>query len=250
MQAKETKVTSFRVSTDVKERIQDLMEHRQLSTNQLFEELLTLADRQSPDLIMEEEDAVLNAALSQVRVLFHERATRIEAQAKENERIRSRHLAAVNELEQDIIEDQHRLEREYEEKVTALEEEMSDLEKRLSVAIQEKDSLDSALGAERASSKEVAKDLKRQVFDLEGRLKKLEDERNQLYRQNQSLVDMIEDLKGRTRRSDHLEEENQKLHLEVQILRREKEAFESRLNEQVELAILRERNKGHKATDE
>lgn len=85
---------------------------------------------------------------------------------------------------------------------------------------------------------------------MEGRLKRLEDERSQLYRQNQSLVDMVEDLKGRTRRSDHLEEENQRLHLEVQILRREKEAFENRLEEQVELAILRERNKSHEAHDE
>ncbi|TCI33816.1 hypothetical protein EVJ29_13075 [Exiguobacterium sp. SH4S7] len=219
------------------------MEQRQLSTNQLFEELLLSADKDTPDPVTAEEDAVLEAALSQVRALFNERATRIEAQTKENERIKSRHLVAVTELEQSILEEQNRLEKEHEEKVFALEAERNDFEERLEITLQEKAGLASTLEAERKASKEVAKGLKREVFDLEGRFKKLEDERSQLYRQNQSLVDMVEDLKGRTRRSDHLEEENQRLHLEVQILRREKEAFEIRLEEQIELAILRERSK-------
>ncbi|WP_215192906.1 hypothetical protein [Exiguobacterium sp. s7] len=55
-------------------------------------------------------------------------------------------------------------------------------------------------------------------------------------------MDAVDDLKARTRRLDQLEEENQKLHLEVQLLRREKETFENRLQEQVELAVLRERS--------
>lgn len=219
------------------------MEERQLSTNQLFEELLQLADKDSPDPVIAEEDAVLEATLSQVRALFHERATRIESQIRENERIKSRHLAAVNELEQGIQEERDRIELAYEENLSALEIERRNLEERLEIALQEKGELISTLEAERTASKEVTKGLKREVFDLEGRLKRLEDERSQLYRQNQSLVDMVEDLKGRTQRSDHLEEENQRLHLEVQILRREKEAFEIRLEEQIELAILRERSK-------
>ncbi|MET2871811.1 hypothetical protein ABXV15_14175 [Exiguobacterium profundum] len=227
----------------MKQRIQGLMEERQLSTNQLFEELLQLADKDSPDPVIAEEDAVLEATFSQVRALFHERATRIESQIRENERIKSRHLAAVNELEQGILEERDRLELAYEENLSALEIERRNLEERLEIALQEKGELTSTLEAERTASKEVTKGLKREVFDLEGRLKRLEDERSQLYRQNQSLVDMVEDLKGRTRRSDHLEEENQRLHLEVQILRREKEGFENRLDEQIELAILRERNK-------
>lgn len=209
-----------------------------------------MADKDSPDPVIAEEDAVLEATLSQVKALFHERATRIESQIRENERIKSRHLAAVNELEQGILEERDRLELAYEENLSALEIERRNLEERLEIALQEKGELTSTLEAERTASKEVTKGLKREVFDLEGRLKRLEDERSQLYRQNQSLVDMVEDLKGRTRRSDHLEEENQKLHLEVQILRREKEAFENRLEEQVELAILRERNKSHEAHDE
>ena len=59
VQSNETKVTSFRVSQEVKEHIQRLSEQRQLSTNQLFEELITLADKQVPDpLISEENDAL------------------------------------------------------------------------------------------------------------------------------------------------------------------------------------------------
>jgi hypothetical protein len=54
-------------------------------------------------------------------------------------------------------------------------------------------------------------------------------------------MDSLDELKARTRRNDQLEEENQKLHLDVQLLLREKETFETRL--QVELADLRERNK-------
>ncbi len=80
------------------------------------------------------------------------------------------------------------------------------------------------------------------IFDLEGTIRELEESQKQLNRQNQSLMDTVDELKGKTRRNDQLEEENQKLHLEVQLLRREKEAFEHRLQEQVELAVLRERN--------
>lgn len=74
-------------------------------------------------------------------------------------------------------------------------------------------------------------------------MKNFGQERNQINRQNQSLLDAVDELKARTRRNDQLEEENKKLHLEVQLLRREKETFERRLQEQIELAILRERNK-------
>ncbi|WP_074038039.1 hypothetical protein [Exiguobacterium profundum] len=243
METQETKVTSFRVSPDVKQRIQGLMEERQLSTNQLFEELLQLADKDTPDPVIAEEDAVLEATLSQVRAMFHERATRIEAQIRENERIKSKHLAVVNELEQGILDERDRLELAHEENLSAHEIERRNLEERLEIAVHENGELTSTLEAERTASKEVTKGLRREVFDLEARLKRLEDERSQLYRQNQSLVDMVEDLKGRIRRSDHLEEENQRLHLEVQILRREKEAFEIRLEEQIELAILRDRNR-------
>lgn len=103
--------------------------------------------------------------------------------------------------------------------------------------------VEEALEAERISFKEELKEQKRTVFHLEGELKSFEQERSQLNRQNQSLMDMVDELKARTRRSDQLEEENQKLHLDVQLLRREKETFENRLQEQIELAVLRERNK-------
>ncbi len=243
MQAKETKVTSFRVSTDVKERIQELMEHRQLSTNQLFEELLTLADRQSPDPIMEEEDAVLNAALSQVKVMFHERAMRLEGQQKEHERVSSRYKKTVQDLEQSVILEAERLQEEYVQKISTHESDIIQLQNQINQLIAEKKIVEEALETDRVAHKEELKEQKKTVFNLEGDMKKLEDERRQLYRQNQSLMDTVDDLKARTRRLDQLEEENQKLHLEVQILLREKETFEIRLQEQVELAILRERDK-------
>lgn len=108
--------------------------------------------------------------------------------------------------------------------------------------ISTKEKQEQSFKKEKIASKEETKQYKKVIFDLEGQLKKSEDERNQLYCQNQSLIDMIEDFIGRARRTDQPEEENQKLLLEVQILRREKDAFDKRLNEQVELAVLRERN--------
>ncbi len=64
MESNETKVTSFRVSQEVKEHIQRLMEQRQISTNQLFEQLISLADKQSPDPLVVKENESLEAALN------------------------------------------------------------------------------------------------------------------------------------------------------------------------------------------
>lgn len=243
MQSNEIKVTSFRVSQEVKEHIQRLAEQRQLSTNQLFEQFITLADQQAPDPLVVEENAALEAALNQVLALFHERATRLESQQKEHERVNTRYNNIVQDLEQSVILEAERLKEEYEQKVASHESEVTQLQDQISQLIAEKKIAEEALEAERISFKEELKEQKRTVFYLEGELKKNEQERNQLNRQNQSLMDVVDELKARTRRSDQLEEENQKLHLEVQLLRREKETFENRLQEQVELAVLRERNK-------
>ena len=91
------------------------------------------------------------------------------------------------------------------------------------------------------SNKEEITSLKRKVFHLEGNITKLEEERNQLYRQNKALTDRIDELKARTERSEQLEEENRKLSLALTIAQRDQESFERRLQEQVELAVLRER---------
>lgn len=243
MQSNEIKVTSFRVSQEVKEHIQRLTEQRQLSTNQLFEQLITLADQQAPDPLIVEENAALEAALNQVLALFHERATRLESQQKEHERINVRYKNTVQDLEQSVILEAERLQEEYEQKVASHESELTQLRDQISQLITDKKIVEEALEAERISFKEELKEQKRTVFHLEGELKSFEQERSQLNRQNQSLMDMVDELKARTRRSDQLEEENQKLHLDVQLLRREKETFENRLQEQIELAILRERNK-------
>ena len=243
MESNETKVTSFRVSQEVKERIQRLMEQRQISTNQLFEQLITLADQQAPDPLIVEENAALEASLNQVLALFHERATRLESQQKEHERVNARYKNTVQDLEQSVILEAERLQEEYEQKVASHESELTQLQDQISQLITEKKIAEERLETERDSFKEELKNQKRTVFHLEGDLKKIEQERSQLNRQNQSLMDSLDELKARTRRSDQLEEENQKLHLEVQLLRREKEAFENRLQEQIELAVLRERNK-------
>ena len=243
MQSNEIKVTSFRVSQEVKEHIQRLTEQRQLSTNQLFEELITSFDKQSPDPLVVEENASLEAALNQVLALFNERATRLETQQKEHERINARYKNTIQDLEQSVIAEAERLQEEYEQKVSSHESELNQLQNQISQLITEKKHAEETLDTERNSFKEELKDQKRTVFHLEGELKTLEQERSQLNRQNQSLMDMVDELKARARRSDQLEEENQKLHLEVQLLRREKETFENRLKEQVELAVLRERNK-------
>jgi chromosome segregation ATPase len=243
MQSNEIKVSSFRVSQEVKEHIQRLTEQRQLSTNQLFEQLITLADQQAPNPLIVEENAALEAALNQVLALFHERATRLESQQKEYERINVRYKNTVQDLEQSVILEAERLQEEYEQKVASHESELTQLRDQISQLITEKKIVEEALEAERISFKEELKEQKRTVFHLEGELKSFEQERSQLNRQNQSLMDMVDELKARTRRSDQLEEENQKLHLDVQLLRREKELFEDRLNEQIELAVLRERKK-------
>ena len=60
-------------------------------------------------------------------------------------------------------------------------------------------------------------------------MKTLEQEHSQFNRQNQSLMHVVDELKTRSRRSNQIEEENQKLHLEVQLFRREKETCENRL---------------------
>jgi len=242
MQSNEIKVTSFRVSQEVKEHIQRLTEQRQISTNQLFEELITFFDKQSPDPLVIEENASLEAALNQVLALFNERATRLETQQKEHERINARYKYTVQELEQSIIIESEQLKEDYERQVAAHEQELLPLQHQVELLFAEKQYVQDVLETERASFKEELKAQKKLVFKLEENVKKLEQERSQLNRQNQNLMDTLDELKSRTRRSDQLEEENQKLHLEVQLLRREKEAFENRLQEQVELAVLRERN--------
>ncbi|WP_214749438.1 hypothetical protein [Exiguobacterium sp. s189] len=142
-----------------------------------------------------------------------------------------------------MTEEQARLEAEYQEKTSIHQLELERLQKSLEGIKSAKERQELSFKEEQTTFKEETKQLKKAFFDLEGQVKKSEDERDQLYRQNQSLIDMMEDFKARARRADQLKEENQKLHLEVQILRREKAAFENRLKEQVELALLRERNK-------
>ncbi len=242
MALNETKVKSFRVSEEVTEHIQRLMQERQLTTNQLFEEFIQLADKQSPDPLIDEENNVLETTLNQITSLFHERALRLEKQQKETQRMTIQYTETIRELEDSVVKESEDLHREYEAKVMQHQEELEQLQQQLEQLHTDKQNLLNALETEKQSAKEELKVHKKTIFDLEGTIRKLEESQKQLNRQNQSLMDAVDELKSKTRRSEQLEEENQKLHLEVQLLRREKEAFEHRLQEQVELAVLRERN--------
>ena len=242
MASNETKVKSFRVSEEVTEHIQRLMQERQLTTNQLFEEFIQLADKQSPDPLIDEENGVLETTLNQITSLFQERALRLEKQQKETQRMTIQYTETIRELEDSVVKESEELHREYEAKVMHHQEELEQLQQQLDQLHTDKQNLLNTLELEKQSAKEELKVHKKTIFDLEGTIRKLEESQKQLNRQNQNLMDTVDELKGKTRRNDQLEEENQKLHLEVQLLRREKEAFEHRLQEQVELAVLRERN--------
>ncbi|WP_159563821.1 MULTISPECIES: hypothetical protein [unclassified Exiguobacterium] len=242
MQSNEIKVTSFRVSQEVKEHIQRLTEQRQLSTNQLFEQLIKLAEQQAPDPLIIEENTALEAALNQVLALFSERAARLESQQKEHKRVSTRYKNTVQYLEQSVIAETEQLKEEYEQKFSLHKNALTQLQDQINQLITEKKLVEETFEIERNSFKEELKEQKKRVFQLENELKTLEQERSHLNRQNQNLMDVIDEVKSRTHRNNQLKEENQKLHLEVQILRREKETFEVRLQEQIELAVLRERN--------
>lgn len=243
MQSSETKVKSFRVSEEVTEHIQRLMQERQLTTNQLFEEFIQLADKQSPDPLIDEENSVLETTFHQIASLFQERALRLEKQQKETQRMTIQYTETIRELEDSVVKESEELHREYEAKVMQHQEKLEQLQQQLDQLHTDKQNLLNALELEKQSAKEELKVHKKTIFDLEGTIRKLEESQKQLNRQNQSLMDAVDELKSKSRRSDQLEEENQKLHLEVQLLRREKETLEKSISEQIELAVLRERNK-------
>lgn len=232
---------SFRLSEEVTEKIGELLKGRQITTNQLFEEFILLAEQKEIDPKLSEEDAVLEASLKQITLLFQERAARLETLQKENQRIQSRHLETVNKLESEVLQAKENLEAEYVEKVSLHQQQLDDMKKKLKQTENELIQVREQHEKLEVSKKEEITSLKREVFHLEGKITKLEEERNQLYRQNKVLTDRIDELKARTKRSEQLEEENRKLSIELTIAQRDQESFERRLHEQLELAILRER---------
>ena len=56
----EMKNKSFRLSEEVTRRISELVRERQLTTNQLFEEFVTLSENRSHDPLLTEEDEQLS----------------------------------------------------------------------------------------------------------------------------------------------------------------------------------------------
>lgn len=232
---------SFRLSEEVTEKISELIKGRQITTNQLFEEFIVLAEQKKIDPKLSEEDAVLEASLKQITLLFQERAARLETFQHENQRIQSRHLETLTGLESEVLQAKVDLEKEYEEKTSHHQQELHDLKSKLKQTENELVQIREQHEKLEVSKKEKITSLKRNVFHLEGTITKLEEERDQLYRQNKALTDRIDELKARTERSEQLEEVNRKLSLALTIAQRDQESFERRLQEQVELAVLRER---------
>lgn len=241
MTINEMKNKSFRLSEEVTEKIGELIKGRQITTNQLFEEFIKLAEQKEIDPKLSEEDAVLEASLKQITLLFRERAARLETFQHENQRIQSRHLDIVNKLESEVLQAKDDLEAEYIEKVSLHQQELQNMKTKLEQTENELVQIREQQEKLEVSKKEEITSLKREVFHLEGNITKLEEERDQLYRQNKALTDRIDELKVRTERSEQLEEENRKLSLALTIAQRDQESFERRLHEQVELAVLRER---------
>ncbi len=241
MSSNEMKNKSFRLSEEVTEKIGGMLKERQITTNQLFEEFIVLAEQREIDPKLSEEDAVLEASLKQITLLFRERAARLEAFQHENQRIQSRHLDTVTKLESEVIQAKENLGVEYLEKVSHHQQELQDMEAKLEQTENQLVQIREQQEKLEVSKKEELTSLKREVFHLEGNITKLEEERDQLYRQNKALTDRIDELKARTERSEQLEEENRKLSLALTIAQRDQESFERPHHEQVELAVLRER---------
>ncbi|WP_214770665.1 hypothetical protein [Exiguobacterium sp. s133] len=241
MSSNEMKNKSFRLSEEVTEKIGEFLKGRQITTNQLFEEFIVLAEQKVIDPKLSEEDAVLESSIKQITLLFQERAARLEKFQHENQRIQSRHLEAVTHLEADVAQTKEALETEYMEKTSSHQQEIDELQDEL-----EKVEVALAQSKEQRERLEVTKkeeitSLKREVFHMESTITKLEEERDQLYRQNKTLADLVDELKTRSHRAEKLEGENRKLLLDLAIAQRDQESFERRLQEQVELAVLRER---------
>ena len=241
MSSNEMKNKSFRLSEEVTEKIGELIKGRQITTNQLFEEFIVLAEQKKIDPKLSEEDTVLESSLKQITLLFQERAARLETLQHENQRIQSRHLDTVTRLESEVVQAKEDLEAEYLEKVSHHQKELEDMTAKLKQTEHELIQMRDKQEKLEVSKKEEITSLKREVFHLEGNITKLEEERDHLYRQNKALTDRIDELKARTERSEQLEEENRKLSLALTIAQRDQESFERRLHEQVELAVLRER---------
>lgn len=234
---------SFRLSEEVTEKISELLKGRQITTNQLFEEFIVLAEQKVVDPKLNEEDTVLESSLRQITLLFQERATRLKTLQYENQRIKSRHLETVTDLEMEVIQTKEKIEMEYTDKLCLNQQKLDQLQSNLEKAeVALTKSMEQRERFEVTKKEEITA-LKREVFHMEGTITKLEEERDQLYRQNKTLADMVDEFKTRSLRAEKLEEENHKLFLELTVAQRDQEAFERQLHEQVELAILRERTR-------
>ncbi|WP_214811769.1 hypothetical protein [Exiguobacterium sp. s127] len=239
----EMKNKSFRLSEEVTRRISELVRERQLTTNQLFEEFVTLSENRSHDPLLTEEDEQLSLLLRQIGNLFEERSLRLKRQATDIESVRSRHEEAVSRLEAEVTEEHARIE----EEGRLASEQLAEQEKMLLASMEkaetERRNAVDALARLEKEHAETVKSLRKEVFHLEEQVRRGDEEKEQLQRQLHSLTEVTDDYKARSRNVERLEEENRELMMQVRLLEHEKERHASAVAERIELAVLRDRER-------
>lgn len=239
----EMKNKSFRLSEEVTRRISELVRERQLTTNQLFEEFVTLSENRSHDPLLTEEDEQLTLLLRQVGNLFEERSLRLKRQATDLKSVRSRHEETVYKLEAEVTEERARIEEEGRRASEQLAEKEKVLLETLEIAETEKQKALDALARFEKEHVDTVKTLRKEVFHFEEQIRRNDEEKERLQRQIQSLTEVADDYKARSRNSERLEEENRELMMRVRLLEHEKEQQASTVSERIELAILRDRER-------
>ncbi|KOP31389.1 hypothetical protein ADM98_00620 [Exiguobacterium sp. BMC-KP] len=239
----EMKNKSFRLSEEVTRRIGELVRERQVTTNQLFEEFVTLSENRSHDPLLTEEDEQLSLLLRQVGNLFEERSLRLKRQATDLAGVKTRHEETVSRLEAEVIEERARIE---EEGRLALER-LAKQERGLVLAAEKAEAgrtkAEETLARLEKEHAEAIKASRKEIFSLEERLRRGDEEKERLQHQLHSLTAVTDDYKARARNVERLEEENRELSMRVRLLEHEKERQEAALAEQIELAILRDRGR-------
>ncbi len=239
----EMKNKSFRLSEEVTRRIGELVRERQVTTNQLFEEFVTLSENRSHDPLLTEEDEQLSLLLRQIGNLFEERSLRLKRQATDLAGIKTRHEETISRLEDEVIEERARIE----EEGRLAGERLAEREQELVASAQEAEAgrkkAEDALARLEKEHADTVKALRKELFSLEERLRRGDEEKERLQHQLHSLTAVADDYKDRSRNAERLEEENRELMMKVRLLENEKERQDAAIAERIELAVLRDRER-------
>ena len=239
----EMKNKSFRLSEEVTRRIGELVRERQVTTNQLFEEFVTLSENRSHDPLLTEEDEQLSLLLRQIGNLFEERSLRLKRQATDLAGVKTRHEETISRLEDEVIEERARIE----EEGRLAGERLAEREQELVASAQEAEAgrkkAEDALARLEKEHADTVKALRKELFSLEERLRRGDEEKERLQHQLHSLTAVADDYKDRSRNAERLEEENRELMMKVRLLENEKERQDAAIAERIELAVLRDRER-------